>query len=359
MALVIAFGVDQLTPPSVVLAGCDPPVEVTALAIPPNNAPAGAAIDVHVAAKIGNQLLGGVSFNVKKKDCNGNTVDDYLDIRNGTSSDVNGNGVPDECDLFPVQYDASSAGVGDVPAAIAVADTFPGALVAVARLGDDSVRLFSEVAGVLTPGAIVPVGARPEAVLAGRLRAVIVVGGDLPDLVTANANDGTVSILSEGLGGTYADITGSPFAFGGANTFRYRQSSSPRMPSCGASLMVRMLSTWAHACAYFVAASTSARGFGGSGGFHLSSPIGGCAKGMPSHAKPPCFDMPPTTSPSVVWRRVSTDWVSMDQAGLMVRQAVQTPRRAAPRSGPSPPSWGVLLRPPGARRRWSCSACGS
>src|SRR6185295_5758289 len=61
-------------------------------------APAGATIEVHIGARIGAQLLGGVSFFVSKKDCNGNTVDDYFDIQSGTSADSNGNGVPDECD---------------------------------------------------------------------------------------------------------------------------------------------------------------------------------------------------------------------------------------------------------------------
>ena len=32
-------------------------------------------------------------------DCNGNGIDDALDIASGTSLDVNGNGQPDECDV--------------------------------------------------------------------------------------------------------------------------------------------------------------------------------------------------------------------------------------------------------------------
>lgn len=92
----------RLTPSTIVLAGCDPPVDVTALAIPPLGAPAGSGIKVQIAAKIGTQVLGGVSFTVVKKDCNANSVDDYLDIQVGTSTDQNGNGVPDECDpQFP------------------------------------------------------------------------------------------------------------------------------------------------------------------------------------------------------------------------------------------------------------------
>lgn len=34
-------------------------------------------------------------------DCNGNGVEDTVDIANGTSQDCNGNGVPDECDVAP------------------------------------------------------------------------------------------------------------------------------------------------------------------------------------------------------------------------------------------------------------------
>ena len=39
-----------------------------------------------------------VDFTPPITDCNGNGIDDAIDIANGTSEDCNGNGVPDECD---------------------------------------------------------------------------------------------------------------------------------------------------------------------------------------------------------------------------------------------------------------------
>ena len=40
-----------------------------------------------------------VSYASSGKDCNGNGIEDSIDIAEGKSSDCNGNGVPDECDL--------------------------------------------------------------------------------------------------------------------------------------------------------------------------------------------------------------------------------------------------------------------
>lgn len=33
------------------------------------------------------------------RDCNGNGIEDAIDIANGTSSDLDGDGVPDECQI--------------------------------------------------------------------------------------------------------------------------------------------------------------------------------------------------------------------------------------------------------------------
>ncbi|NIP98921.1 MAG: hypothetical protein GWO24_38205, partial [Akkermansiaceae bacterium] len=41
-------------------------------------------------------------------DCNGNGVDDRLDIRNGDSEDCNGNNIPDECEGWPVWLSVGS-----------------------------------------------------------------------------------------------------------------------------------------------------------------------------------------------------------------------------------------------------------
>jgi hypothetical protein len=151
------------------------------------------------------------------QDCNLNGVADATDIAGGTSLDCQGDGVPDECDLFPLTYDGSSAASGAFPAAMAVADSPATPIVAVARIGDNSVRLFGNLSGVLTGGLTIPVGNRPEAILATDLSTLLMIGGiGLPDLVVANANDGTVSVLREGLGGTYTNLSGSPFSVGGA-----------------------------------------------------------------------------------------------------------------------------------------------
>ena len=42
-----------------------------------------------------------VEVPLSKQDCNGNGVDDTIDIINGTSSDLNGNRIPDECENCP------------------------------------------------------------------------------------------------------------------------------------------------------------------------------------------------------------------------------------------------------------------
>ncbi|MCI0632074.1 MAG: dockerin type I domain-containing protein [Phycisphaerales bacterium] len=54
----------------------------------------------------------GISFGVT--DCNGNGVDDGLDIAAGTSADCNANGVPDECDIYNgTSIDSNFNGIPD------------------------------------------------------------------------------------------------------------------------------------------------------------------------------------------------------------------------------------------------------
>jgi subtilisin family serine protease len=84
-------------PAELVLGPDDCPVDVMVHAISPLAAPAGETMKVHIATRINGQLAGGVSVISTKKDCNGNSIDDWFDIQSGASLDANGNGVPDEC----------------------------------------------------------------------------------------------------------------------------------------------------------------------------------------------------------------------------------------------------------------------
>lgn len=90
-----------ITPESVVLAADDCPVEVEVLLEPLPGAAPGSVQRVHVAATIGDALLGGVTVEHSVPafpDCNDNGVDDAIDLLEGGSADANGNEVPDECE---------------------------------------------------------------------------------------------------------------------------------------------------------------------------------------------------------------------------------------------------------------------
>lgn len=87
----------EITPPELVLAGDECPVEVVVLPIPAPGTPAGATTRIDIGAWIGDVLLGGVSILATMKDCNGNGIADSLDLLDGSSADVDANGVPDEC----------------------------------------------------------------------------------------------------------------------------------------------------------------------------------------------------------------------------------------------------------------------
>ncbi len=137
-------------------------------------------------------------------DCNDNNVPDGQDIKKGTSQDLNGNGVPDECESVidfgdPQQFTANGAPnaevVGDIDG-----DGLPD-IVAVIP-GDDvslpgSVQVFlnqgngkgDEWLG-LVPVALVPVGLDPSGVAVGTLN------GDVHlDVAVSNRGDDTIAVL--------------------------------------------------------------------------------------------------------------------------------------------------------------------
>ena len=62
---------------------------------------------------------------VAQEDCNDNGVNDNCDIANGTSSDDNGNGIPDECENN-CPGDANGDGLADVDDILAVIGDFGG-----------------------------------------------------------------------------------------------------------------------------------------------------------------------------------------------------------------------------------------
>src|SRR4030095_14280003 len=59
---------------------------------------------VHWECRMNIRLIVAVSFLAftgiaRAADCNGNTIQDALDVSSGTSKDCNGDGIPDECQL--------------------------------------------------------------------------------------------------------------------------------------------------------------------------------------------------------------------------------------------------------------------
>ncbi len=88
----------DIDPPNVLLAAGDCSVDVRVLAVPANALPAEGTETIHIGTRIGNQVMGGVSIIATKEDCNANDIEDFLDIRDGTSSDDDLNGIPDECE---------------------------------------------------------------------------------------------------------------------------------------------------------------------------------------------------------------------------------------------------------------------
>jgi hypothetical protein len=85
-----------------VTLGPDLPPTIEVLPVPPLGTPDGATklLNVESHASDGT-CLGGVTIICRMKDCNANGIDDWFDIRDGTSEDANGSGIPDECEPCP------------------------------------------------------------------------------------------------------------------------------------------------------------------------------------------------------------------------------------------------------------------
>jgi len=96
----------DLEPPEALLAGEDCPIDVVALPIPPVGTPDGTQVTIHIGAFIGDVPLDGVSILATMRDCNKNGMDDYIDILHMTSHDVDGDGIPDECQQCPADLNA-------------------------------------------------------------------------------------------------------------------------------------------------------------------------------------------------------------------------------------------------------------
>ncbi|MEP0848412.1 MAG: S8 family serine peptidase [Phycisphaerae bacterium] len=90
----------QITPPSVTMNLDDPPQIIEALPIPAFGTPAGTVERIRVGAYANGLLLGGVTIDAVMRDCNGNGYEDWFDIRDGRSTDLNGNGIPDDCECW-------------------------------------------------------------------------------------------------------------------------------------------------------------------------------------------------------------------------------------------------------------------
>jgi hypothetical protein len=152
-------------------------------------------------------------------DCNLNGVDDATEIAGG-AADCNANGVPDACDLFPLGFTRSTTPAGSFPAALVAAELNGDGIgdLAVANRVAGTVTILSGAAdGTFTSAGTVTVGARPEAIAAAVLDTSggIILLGSNTDLVVANGDANTVSVLRNNGDGTFTDGTGSPFTVPG------------------------------------------------------------------------------------------------------------------------------------------------
>ena len=150
-------------------------------------------------------------------DCNLNGVEDATDIGAG-AADCNANGVPDTCELFPVAFTASRLPAGSLPAAVATGeltgDTLPD--LAIANPDAGTLTIFEGApGGTFTSPDTVNVGMRPEAVVAYFRSAMLIGFGSTTDLIVANGDSNTVSVLANAGDGTFSNISGSPFAVPG------------------------------------------------------------------------------------------------------------------------------------------------
>jgi hypothetical protein len=148
-------------------------------------------------------------------DCNLNGSDDAADIVAG-ASDCNTNGVPDTCDLFPLSFVESRVAAGSMPGPIAAAELNGDGTIDVAVANRDAATvtvLANAGDGTFTNAGTFAVGTGPEALAAGVLIGgpILSLGSDV-DLVVANGDANTVSVLRNDGSGGFANITGSPFA---------------------------------------------------------------------------------------------------------------------------------------------------
>ncbi|HYR95099.1 MAG TPA: VCBS repeat-containing protein, partial [Candidatus Binatus sp.] len=148
-------------------------------------------------------------------DCNLNGVDDATEIGGG-AADCNANGMPDTCELFRVAFAASRLPAGSSPAAIATGELTGDRLLdlAIANRDAGTVTIYEGApGGTFTSPDTVNVGMRPEAVVAAELSGPIIIGtGSVTDLVVANGDSNSVSVLRNAGDGTFSNITGSPFS---------------------------------------------------------------------------------------------------------------------------------------------------
>jgi hypothetical protein len=106
-------------------------------------------------------------------DCNGNGVEDELDIRSGQSQDCDSNGVPDECDLLPPPFALgkpwSFPAGGRAPVDAAAADLDGDGRLDLAISARDSgvvVLHFNDAAGAFGSPRVVYAGSKPGSVAA-------------------------------------------------------------------------------------------------------------------------------------------------------------------------------------------------
>ncbi len=207
-------------------------------------------------------LLAGAAQTVSAVDCNGNGVEDTIDIQSGTSQDCNANGIPDDCDVTagpfsltpPVNYALSAGAVptsitsgdfdGDLDRDLAVGtavtalsnvsllfNTGTGSFGAVQQhIGpEDALHLVAadlDADGDLDLALATKMGGGNDAVVVLKnngsgffvspqvlptlgLRALFIAAADLDgdediDLVTANRNSDNVSVLLNNGNGTFA-----------------------------------------------------------------------------------------------------------------------------------------------------------
>ena len=135
-------------------------------------------------------------------DCNGNEFDDVSDIAEARSVDCNSNGLPDECEGFPVQLGFRDEGVelAEVPLQILVADfNGDGAADVLAGSRSATESTFFLIPGQAGGGFSAPRGQAAPAGL--NAFAVEDLDGDL-DLDVAVANDDSLAVLrNDGTGG--------------------------------------------------------------------------------------------------------------------------------------------------------------